>query len=311
MRILVTGAAGFIGYHLVQELLKKKLKVIGIDNINNYYDPTIKRKRLSILKKNKNFKFFKLDISEKKNFHKIKNIKVKKIYHLAAQAGVRYSFKFPEKYIKSNVVGFFNIIEFARKKKINNIIYASSSSVYGEQKKFPLKENIKLNPKNLYGLTKKNNEEIAEIYSLLYKINFIGLRFFTVFGEYGRPDMFILKFLNSFKKKKPFFLYNFGNHERDFTYAKDVVKIMTKLKHKRKHSIYNICSNNPINLKRVIKIMNKYSIKPKIKKIKFQKGDVIKTHGSNLKILKEIKNFKFTKFNLALHKTITNNIKLL
>lgn len=301
---LVTGAAGFIGFHLTLELLKKNKKVIGIDNINDYYDPTVKKNRLKKLKTFKKFKFLKIDISHKKNFNNLKKYKIDIVYHLAAQAGVRYSFYNPEIYIQSNIDGFFNVLSFIKEKKIKKVIFASSSSVYGNKKNFPVKENQELNPSSLYGITKKNNEEMAKYFADTYNIKIIGLRFFTVFGEYGRPDMFLIKFLDAYKNKKFFYLNNFGKHIRDFTYIKDVISLVLKLKFYKKFEVFNVCSNRPVKLSHVIKIFKKFDVQPKIKKIKFQIGDVYKTHGSNRKILKNTKSKKMTKFDDALEKLI-------
>ena len=247
MKILLTGCAGFLGFNLSLKMLEKKnFRIIGVDNLNDYYSVPYKKKRLNILKKNKNFQFYKVDIS---NFKGLKKIFIKHkfdlIINLAAQAGVRYSISNPKEYMESNIVGFFNIAELSRVHKIEKVFYASSSSVYGEQKKFPLKENTVINPKNIYSLSKKNNEEIAEIYSNYYNMNFIGLRFFTIYGEWGRPDMLILKYILSYLNKKTFYLNNYGDHYRDFTYVKDVVEnlmILTKKKFKTKNEIFNIHS---------------------------------------------------------------------
>ena len=301
---LVTGAGGFIGFHLSLKLLKKNKRVLGIDNLNDYYDPKIKKERLEILKKYKKFNFIKFDIRSQKNFEKISKYKIDIVYHLAAQAGVRYSFYNPRSYIETNINGFFNILEFARGKKIKRIFFASSSSVYGDKKQFPIVEKSYIKPTSLYGLTKKNNEEIAEHYSKTYNIKIIGLRFFTVFGEYGRPDMFLMKYLNAYKKNRIFYLNNFGKHVRDFTYIKDVINIMINLKFKKSYDVFNICSNNPVTLSRVISLFKQNGVTPKIKKRKFQLGDVVKTHGSNKKVFLNIKKFKITSFELALKKVI-------
>ena len=293
MKIFITGCCGFIGFNLSHYLLKNGFKIIGIDNINNYYDTKIKYKRLKILSKNNNFKFYKADIS---NFDKVKKIfdqnKFDCVINLAAQAGVRYSIKNPRKYLLSNTVGFHNILENCRLKSINNIIFASSSSVYGDKKRFPIKETDELNPKNFYGLTKKNNEEMAEIYSECYNMNICGLRFFTVYGEWGRPDMFMLKYINSNKK---FNLFNKGEHFRDFTYIEDVNSIILRLikKKLKGYNVLNICSNNPVKITKIINIINKHINKKNVKilKLGLQKADVIKTHGCNNKI-KKIVNYK-------------------
>ena len=255
MRIIITGVAGFIGYSLAKHLLtsKKNIKILGIDNLNNYYSVRFKKKRLRNLR-NKYFYFKKIDICDFKKTEKIfRSFKPTVVINLAAQAGVRYSIEFPEKYIKSNINGYFNIIELCKKFNVKRIIYASSSSVYGDSKEFPLKEDLAVKPKNIYALSKKFNEELSEIYSKLYNIQFIGLRLFTVYGEWGRPDMFFFKYLSAAMFKKFFYLNNYGNHSRDFTYIKDAVEIISallfkKLKLDNSHEIYNICSSSPVKL---------------------------------------------------------------
>jgi UDP-glucuronate 4-epimerase len=309
-RIIITGCAGFIGFNLAEKiLLNKKNKVIGIDNINDYYDIKLKKNRLKILKKNKNFLFKKIDISNYKNLEKIiKKNKIKTIYHLAAQAGVGYSILSPKTYMLSNFVGFFNILELSRIYKIPKILFASSSSVYGDNKHLPVNEKSALSPKNFYGLSKKSNEEMASVYSYYYKIKIIGLRFFTVYGPWGRPDMVMLKLINSFYKKQKFYLNNFGNHTRDFTYIDDVVKIIIKLSQSNKISnnfeIFNICSSKPLSLLYLVNTFKKISGDFKIYKRKFQDGDIINTYGSNKKLKKIIKNLKFTKFNIGFEEIV-------
>ena len=307
MKILITGSAGFIGFNLAKNLCKnKKYSLVGIDNFDNYYDLRLKKKRNNLLIKNKNFKFYKINILDKKKLNKIfKKYKFDFVFNLAAQAGVRYSISFPQKYIDTNYVGFFNIIECVRKYNVKRLFYASSSSVYGDSKNFPLKESEKINPKNIYALSKKSNEEISSVYSNYYNTKCVGLRFFTVYGEWGRPDMMMMKFIDSFYKKKTFNLYNFGNHTRDFTYIDDVIEILRILLLKnskiKKNDIFNICSNRPQKLEQIIRLMKKNDIKPKIKKISLQRADIIKTHGDNKKVLKitKYKNFKNFKFGLV------------
>ena len=296
MKILITGNCGFIGFNLTEYLIKNGFNVVGIDNLNNYYNVNIKKKRLEILKKNKKFKFFKIDLQNNKKLNQIFNQnKFDYVINLAAQAGVRYSIDNPKKYIDSNTNGFFNILENCRLKSIKNIIFASSSSVYGDKNKFPIHENEDLNPKNFYGLTKKNNEEMAEIYSKLYDMNICGLRFFTVYGKFGRPDMFMMKYLDS---KKYFNLFNKGNHYRDFTFIEDVNKVVFKLLKKKLKgfNVFNICSNKSIKITFVIKLINKYINKDnvKIRHLGLQRADVIKTHGNNNKIKKILKLKNFT-----------------
>ncbi len=299
---LVTGSAGFIGFHTCLKLLKKKKKVIGIDNLNKYYDVNLKKKRNSILKKFKNFKFLNIDINNNKIIYKVfsKN-KIKHVIHLAAQAGVRYSIKFPEKYINTNLKGFFNIIENSKRKKIRHFLYASTSSVYGDNKNYPLKEDYSAShPMSIYAATKRSNELIAHSYSSLFNLPTTGLRFFTAYGPWGRPDMALFKFTSNILKNKKIDVFNKGKHERDFTYIDDIVnciilavnKIPKKdkqynpLKPNPKHSycpyrIINIGGNNPIKLEYFIKLIEK-NLNKKSKKnyLSLQKGDVIKTHSS-------------------------------
>jgi UDP-glucuronate 4-epimerase len=309
MRIIITGVAGFIGYSLAKHLLtsKKNIKILGIDNLNNYYSVRFKKKRLRNLR-NKYFYFKKIDICDYKKTEKIfRSFKPTVVINLAAQAGVRYSIEFPEKYIKSNINGYFNIIELCKKFNVKRIIYASSSSVYGDSKEFPLKEDLAVKPKNIYALSKKFNEELSEIYSKLYNIQFIGLRLFTVYGEWGRPDMFFFKYLSAAMLKNFFYLNNYGNHSRDFTYIKDVVEIISallfkKLKLNNSHEIYNICSSTPVKLDKIIKHLNKYVNSPKIIKRELQKADVIKTFGDNKKIVSYTNYKNFTKISEGIKK---------
>lgn len=297
MNILITGVAGFIGFNLAKFLLKNH-NIFGIDNYDDYYSVKLKKKRIQELKKNKNFFFKKVDINNLDSIQKfLKKKKIKTIYHLAAQAGVRYSYENPSKYINSNVIGFFNIIQIAKKNNISKIIYASSSSVYGDSRKFPLKENQKLMPKNIYAVSKKLNEQTAELYSKITNIKFIGLRFFTIYGEWGRPDMFLFKIFKSSITNKLFLLNNFGNHKRDFTYIDDAIQIMEKILNKNNyhHLIFNVCSNKPINISKIIKA---FSSKKNLKYryTKKHKADILITHGSNKKIKKFINYRNYANF---------------
>ncbi len=302
MKILVTGTAGFIGFHISNYLLKKKIKIIGIDNLDDYYSINLKKKRLSILKKNKNFKFIKIDISSNRLKNVLKKYHFDIVIHLAAQAGVRYSLINPKKYIQSNIKGFGNLFESIHTKNLKKVIYASSSSVYGDTKKFPTKETQKLNPKNIYGHSKVLNEKMSEYFFNLFKVPFIGLRFFTIYGDWGRPDMFILKILVGNDKKKIFHLNNNGNHLRDFTSIKDVIKICDRIIKKKfkKNKTYNICSNNPQLIKRVFTYIQKECGSIKYKNIKKNKADVLNTHGDNSRIKRDLKYNKFQKFKMEL-----------
>ena len=246
MSILVTGAAGFIGFHLCEKLLNNDKEVIGIDNLNNYYDTKLKEDRIKYLSlkasstKSK-FHFLKVDLTNKKDLENIFNGKFKsnlnkriprisKVIHLAAQAGVRYSIENPSIYIQSNIVGFSNLIEECKKNKVNHLIYASSSSVYGGNKKLPFNESDNVDhPISLYAATKKSNELIAHTYSHLFNLPTTGLRFFTVYGPWGRPDMALFKFTDLIIKNKPIRVFNHGKMKRDFTYIDDVVESISLL----------------------------------------------------------------------------------
>ena len=311
MQILITGAAGFIGFGISKYLLRSSnVRIIGIDSLNNYYSKKLKKDRLKELSQHKKFSFFHINILNKKKLEQIfKSKKIDLIINLAAQAGVRYSLRKPSEFVDNNVQGFFNLINIAKKYRIKKIIYASSSSIYGDSKKFPLNETQNLMPKNIYALSKKINEEMAEIFSKQYDISFIGLRFFTVYGEWGRPDMFLIKYLtSSYNYKTKFYLNNFGKHTRDFTYILDACKIISKLifsKKRLKHEIFNVCSNKPKKLNDIIKIINSLTQKkPKLFKRKLQKADVVKTHGSNRKIKNFIGKQNFTSINLGLKNTV-------
>ena len=313
MKILVTGCAGFIGFSLVQRLCENsKFKVYGIDNINSYYDINLKKNRLSILKKKKNFRFFKLDITDGKKISKNFNLyKYNIVFHLAAQAGVRFSITNPDQYISSNLVGFFNIINSSSKIKIKHFIFASSSSVYGNSTKFPLKEDENTDyPLSLYAATKKSNEVIAHSYSNIFKLPCTGLRFFTVYGPYGRPDMALFKFTKNTYEGKGIKLFNKGNHTRDFTYIDDVVTSLVKLIDKPSNKfipfeIFNISNNNPVQLRNYLNtIFNYLNKKARIKNLDLQIGDVKKTWGSNKKLEYKIKFSPNTKIKYGIKKFI-------
>lgn len=307
-KILITGAAGFIGFNLIKYLLKKNYEIIGIDNLNTYYNKKLKIKRISQLK-SKNFQFIKLDLRKSDQIKKkLKKIKFGLIIHLAAQPGVRYSVKEPHSYIENNILAFSNILELTRDKKVK-LIYSSSSSVYGDSRTYPLKENQKLNPKNIYAMTKNNNEEHAKIYAQNYNLSILGLRFFTVFGEWGRPDMMVIKFLISAINNKKFQVYNNGNHFRDFTYIGDLCEMVYPIikdykKINNKNEIFNICSGKSISLKYIIKklaLLTKYN---KTVNRKYNHLEVLKTHGSNIKINKFArKKFNFTNIDQAIINT--------
>ncbi len=318
MNVLITGSAGYIGYYFTKKITFKNsdINFICIDNLNDYYDKKIKNLRIKELKIIENVKFFKLDIKDKKKINALfKKYKFREVYHFAAQAGVRYSEINQQAYIDSNITGFSNIIDASKKGKINKFIYSSSSSVYGDYKNSPFKEQDKLRPKSLYALTKKFNEDLAKIYFENYKFKSIGLRFFTVIGESGRPDMLINKYLDASFNKRKFYLNNYGRGERDFTYIYDVINIILKLRNKniKKNELFNICGNKTTKIQSVLKVLGNEAPKLNIIQRKANNLDVLKTHGNNSKLKKKIKNFKFTKSNKSLSTTIKwyfNNHKL-
>lgn len=307
--ILVTGCAGFIGFHTCFQLSKyKKYKVIGIDNLNKIYDQNLKKERLKILKQNKNYEFVKVDIS---NFNSLSKIfaryKFKYVINLAAQAGVRDSIENSKPYIYSNILGFYNILELSKLNKVKHVIYASSSSVYGSSKIYPYQEEMKTDePQSLYAATKKTNEILAYSYSNIHKLPTTGLRFFTVYGTFGRPDMAPFKFTQNIIKNKKIELYNYGNHFRDFTYIDDVVLVTIKLitqipKQKVPYELYNIGGGKTYSLKYFLQTMeNIIGKKATTKLLPMQIGDVHKTNADISKIKKKIKIKNFTPLNKGL-----------
>ena len=298
MSILVTGAAGFIGFHLCKRLLEEGNEIVGIDNLNSYYDVELKKSRLQELSKvsNKNFHFYRKNIEDKNEIDKIfDEWDFDTILHLAAQAGVRYSIENPHSYINSNLVGFCNILENCRKSKINNFIYASSSSVYGGNKDLPFREDQNVDhPVSLYAATKKANELMAHTYSHLYNIPTIGLRFFTVYGPWGRPDMALFLFTKAILENSPIKVFNHGKMIRDFTYIDDIVESLIRLTKKpatpeknlsnitpspskswAPYRIFNIGNSNPTPLMEFIKtIENNLGLEAKKEFIEMQPGDV-------------------------------------
>jgi UDP-glucuronate 4-epimerase len=309
MKILVSGSAGFIGYHLVSGLTTNiKNTVIGIDSVNGYYSTKVKKLRLKILKQKKNFNFKKINLENTKKLEiVIKNFQPDTVFHIAGQPGVLYSFKNPLSYKKNNINATKNLSLICKKYKIKKFIFASSSSVYGDQKKFPIKENFKKNPKNYYAKTKLKCEQIVKKIFNKSDTEYMIYRFFTVYGPLGRPDMFIHKFLNSIKKDKRIYLHNNGMNYRDFTYVDDLIKILTlTMKKIPSDKILNICRSNPIKTTRLVNLINKIygNNTNKIINTGFVKGEMLKTHGSNKLLKKNFKNLKFTNLDFGLKKTI-------
>ena len=271
--ILITGSSGFIGSNLAKRILKddKDTKVVGLDNMNDYYDVAIKEYRLDELKKYDNYTFIKGDLADKELIESLfEKYRFDIVVNLAAQAGVRYSITNPDAYIQSNVIGFYNILEACRHNPVKHLVYASSSSVYGSNKKVPYSTNDKVdNPVSLYAATKKSDELMAHAYSKLYNIPCTGLRFFTVYGPAGRPDMAYFGFTNKLVNNETIKIFNYGNCKRDFTYVDDivegVVRVMKKPPLKKDgedglpippYAIYNIGNNNPENLLDFVKILS-------------------------------------------------------
>ncbi len=296
MKILVTGSAGFIGSALTIELLKRGDEVIGVDNHNDYYDPNLKAARLSRHKDHPNYKHFNINIEDRKAIEILfNNEHFECVVNLAAQAGVRYSIENPKSYIDTNLVGFGNILEGCRHNKIQNLVYASSSSVYGLNTKQPFSSHQGVNhPISLYAATKKANELMAHTYSHLYNLPTTGLRFFTVYGPFDRPDMALQKFAQCILQNKPIHVFNYGRHKRDFTYIDDIVKgIIRTVDRPAKpnknwnsdqpdaasssapYRIYNIGNNNPVDLMDYIEALED-SFNKKVEKIMLpmQPGDV-------------------------------------
>ncbi len=309
MDILITGTAGFIGSHLAKKLIKQGHQIVGLDNINDYYDVTIKKDRLKSIG-NANFTFYKINLEDESAMNEIfENEKPQVVINLAAQAGVRYSLENPRAYIDSNIVGFTNILECSRHHKVEHLIYASSSSVYGANtsKPFSTSDNID-HPLSLYAATKKSNELMAHTYSHLYNLPTTGLRFFTVYGPWGRPDMALFKFTKAIVNDKEIDVYNHGNMMRDFTYIDDIVEAISRLVKKpaqpnpewsganpdpsssyAPYKIYNIGNNSPVRLMEFVEaIENKLGKKAKKNYMDLQPGDVPETYANVDDLFKNI-----------------------
>lgn len=299
--ILVTGSAGFIGFHLSLKLLEKGYDVVGIDNMNNYYDPKLKEDRNSILTKFPNYRFHKIDVKDKiLVINLLEKYKPEYVVHLAAQAGVRYSFINPDAYIESNILGFYNILEACKIFKPKHLIFASSSSVYGNSQELPFSiEDRADKPISLYAATKRSNELFAYVYSYTYGIPTTGLRFFTVYGPWGRPDMAYFKFTKSILEDKQIELYNNGCVKRDFTYIDDITESLIRLidkipkneksQNKAPYKVYNIGNKHPIDVEELVNILERI-IGKKAKRVykELPEGDVLITYADTTELEKAI-----------------------
>ncbi len=287
MSILVTGSAGFIGFHVAKKLLEEGYDVVGLDNVNDYYSQDLKWDRNNVLKKYENFIFYHMDLCHNKKIRSIfQNHDIKKICHLAAQAGVRYSIENPFRYQKSNLQGFTTILEMARNFNIQNLVFASSSSVYGGNKKVPFSVDDNINrPVSFYAATKVANEVMAYSYHHLYGISMTGLRFFTVYGPWGRPDMAYFKFSNKIVNGESINVYNHGDMKRDFTYVDDIVDgVISALNKRFDFELFNLGNNKPVNLLEFINILeNKLGKKAKKNMLPMQPGDMKGTYADILK----------------------------
>ena len=310
MKVLVTGAAGFIGFHLAFLLLDKGCQVIGLDNMNDYYDTALKEDRLSILQQYDNFIFYKVDLKDKAALEYVfEKDKAEYVVHLAAQAGVRYSIANPYAYVDANLIGFVNILEVCRNHGVKHLLYASSSSVYGGNKAVPFSTNHNVDhPVSLYAATKKSNELMAHTYSHLYGIPTTGLRFFTVYGPWGRPDMAYFSFTKNILEGKSINVFNHGEMERDFTYIDDITEGICKLiplapkpypswDESRDdtsgsfapYKIYNIGNNRPVQLEKFIAVLEDKIGKKAVKNyMEMQPGDVLRTYADISDLEKDI-----------------------
>ncbi len=310
MKIIVTGAAGFIGFHTSKYLLKRDDEVVGIDNINDYYDPSLKHARLSKLKQHSNFRFHKLDIIDKESLFLVFEKELPDyVIHLAAQAGVRYSLENPYAYIDSNITGFMNILEACRHYPVNHLVFASSSSVYGANTQMPFSVNDNVDhPLSLYAASKKSNELMAHTYSHLYGIPASGLRFFTVYGPWGRPDMALFIFTRKILNGDTIEVFNNGKHKRDFTYVDDIAEGIVRVTDnialpnkswdsnhpdpatsKAPYRLYNIGNNSPVELMYFIELVEKnLGIKATKNYLPLQPGDVPETYADVNALIEDV-----------------------
>lgn len=325
-KILVTGCAGFIGFHQTKRLLSEGCDVVGLDNINDYYDVSLKKDRLSLLKEHDRFIFIQASIEDRQALLDIfKEHSLSIIIHLAAQAGVRYSMQNPQAFIDSNVVGFMNILEASREHQVEHFIYASSSSVYGANTKMPFSVHDHADhPLNIYAATKKSNELMAHSYSHLYSLPTTGLRFFTAYGPWGRPDMALFSFTKAILSGEPIKIYNHGKMTRDFTYIDDIIEGMTRLIFKKAtpnphwsgerpdpgtsyapYKIYNIGSNQPIALLDFISILENKLNREAVKQfLPIPESDVPETYADVNDLMRDVGFKPLTPFEEGIEKFV-------
>ena len=288
--ILVTGAAGFIGFHVARQLLAEGRAVVGLDNLNSYYDPALKRARLGLLGNESRFSFVQADLADRETMAALfARHRFAEVVHLAAQAGVRYSIEHPQSYVESNLQGFLNVLEGCRNNGCRHLVYASSSSVYGANTKLPFSERDRTDhPVSFYAASKKANEVMAQSYSHLYRLPVTGLRFFTIYGPWGRPDMAMFLFVNAIMAGKPIRLFNHGRMRRDFTYIDDVTRVVSKLidlvpvddpaAANAPSKVYNVGNHRPEELMHVVGLLERELGRTAIKELlPMQPGDVVET----------------------------------
>ncbi|MGY3234669.1 UDP-glucuronate 4-epimerase [Bradyrhizobium sp. USDA 4472] len=288
--ILVTGAAGFIGFHVARQLLAEGRAVVGLDNLNSYYDPALKRARLGLLGNESRFSFVQADLADRETMAALfARHRFAEVVHLAAQAGVRYSIEHPQSYVESNLQGFLNVLEGCRNNGCRHLVYASSSSVYGANTKLPFSERDRTDhPVSFYAASKKANEVMAQSYSHLYRLPVTGLRFFTIYGPWGRPDMAMFLFVNAIMAGKPIRLFNHGRMRRDFTYIDDVTRVVSKLidlvpvddpaAANAPSKVYNVGNHRPEELMHVVELLERELGRTAIKELlPMQAGDVVET----------------------------------
>ncbi|MDM8557728.1 NAD-dependent epimerase [Candidatus Parabeggiatoa sp. HSG14] len=310
MKILITGAAGFIGFHLSKYLLEQDSEIVGLDNLNDYYDVNLKKARLSQLEEHQNFRFVQLELADRSGMAELfAREKFNRVVNLAAQAGVRYSLENPHAYVDSNIVGFVNLLEGCRHNRVEHLVFASSSSVYGLNTLMPFSVHHNVDhPISLYAATKKSNELMAHTYAYLYGLPTTGLRFFTVYGPWGRPDMALFKFTKAILEEKPIEVYNYGKMRRDFTYIDDIIEGVVRTLFRIPHAniewsgkspdpssspapyqLYNIGNNNPVELMHYIEVLETALGKEAKKNMyPIQAGDVPATYADVKDLEKDI-----------------------